>query len=794
MQTKKIIGIALCASLVSSMAAITATTVSAETVKDFGSFGICGVMNSWGGTTEAPVADIAMTDEDGDGVYEGTFTIDSVTDDMIKELTADSKPTGKKGIQFKVRADGAWDASWGTYEEAHDRTQNSQTNCCIEDVTVGEPLSVTVKLDTTKVDDAAKANTESYVNDPEFDFENEGFDFWPVTYTVNESGSSDTEKKSFTKLGVVGAFASSDWGKAGQDVNMREVKPGVYQGVVKDTGTYEFKVRADGAWDLSWGKYEEKFDRTQNSQTNYEATVAEGQKLIVTLDTTKVDDEAKANSASAVNEDGFDFEADGIDFWPVTFEVVEDKQVIPFKTLAVVGDFPGNDWGKTGEFAMNDDDKDGIYEAEITEVGTFNFKVRADGAWDYSWGAYETEYDRTQNSQTNLSATVAEGEKLIVRLDTNKVDDEAVANAESHVNEDGFSFDEEGFDYWPVSYEVVSEKTEENTTTEENTKTDDDNGGSKPADPASDTNTTDGGDSESDDPSNPDNNRDAEELPDNYTTQISDYIFFDNSKTKWDQVYAYWWDDKYGRTYDLENNDYGWEIEKDADGNTVFGDDGVTPNHVPTKFPGTKMTQVPGTDIWQIRIPFGAKKIIFNSGKSDEQIAAGEKGYQSQDLEFDPVAMAGKVFSLVITKDTLEEQEETDYKHKRGVEKTKYVAVEVGNWAPYDGEYVPEELNTKDIIPEDQKKSDPSNPDDNNTDNEPTDVDPASNPDTPETIDPQDNPDTPDNTDDGYKPTSNGTNGVPQTGDSSMAAVFVAVAAAALGAVVLASRKKEDEA
>ena len=73
-------------------------------------------------------------------------------------------------------------------------------------------------------------------------------------------------------------------------------------------------------------------------------------------------------------------------------------------------------------------------------------------------------------------------------------------------------------------------------------------------------------------------------------------------------------------------------------------------------------------------------------------------------------------------------------------------------------------------------------------------VDPASNPDTPETIDPQDNPDTPDNTDDGYKPTSNGTNGVPQTGDSSMAAVFVAVAAAALGAVVLASRKKEDEA
>ena len=418
---------------------------------------------------------------------------------------------------------------------------------------------------------------------------------------------------------------------------------GVYEAVVEgvDAGTYDFKVRADGAWDYSWGVYEAEYDRTQNSQTNCSVTLEEGQKLVVKLDTTKVDDAAKENAESAVNEEGFNFNEDGFEYWPVTFEVVDDTQKIPFTTLGVIGGF--NSWA-SDIAEMTDEDGDGVYEAVVegVDAGTYDFKVRADGAWDYSWGVYEAEYDRTQNSQTNCNVTLEEGQKLVVKLDTTKVDDAAKENAESAVNEEGFNFNEDGFEYWPVTFEVVGGK-EDNV----------------------------------------------------YTTQTTDYIFFDNSKTKWDQVYAYWWDSSYGRTYDLEDNDFGWEIEKDADGNIKYGEDGVTPNHVPTKFPGTKMTQVPGTDIWQIRIPFGAQKMIFGSGKTDEQIQSGEKGYQTQDLNFDPVANGGQIYSFAITAATLEEQETADYKKGRGVEKTKYVAKDAGTWADYSGEYVSEKIVTE---------------------------------------------------------------------------------------------------
>lgn len=52
--------------------------------------------------------------------------------------------------------------------------------------------------------------------------------------------------------GIVGAFAASDWGNAGADVAM--AKDGeAYKGEVELKANEEFKVRADGAWDYSWG-------------------------------------------------------------------------------------------------------------------------------------------------------------------------------------------------------------------------------------------------------------------------------------------------------------------------------------------------------------------------------------------------------------------------------------------------------------------------------------------------------------------------------------------------------------
>ena len=75
-------------------------------------------------------------------------------------------------------------------------------------------------------------------------------------------------------------------------------------------------------------------------------------------------------------------------------------------TFGVIGGF--NEWG--GDVAMTDEDGDGVYEAEVDVVGTYEFKIRADGAWEYSWGVYEADYDRTQNSQTNCSATASTSE------------------------------------------------------------------------------------------------------------------------------------------------------------------------------------------------------------------------------------------------------------------------------------------------------------------------------------------------------------------------------------------------
>ena len=119
-------------------------------------------------------------------------------------------------------------------------------------------------------------------------------------------------------------------------------------------------------------------------------------------------------------------------------------------TFGVIGGF--NSW--SGDVFMTDADGDGIYEAEIDVAGSYEFKVRADGAWDYSWGMYEEVYDRTQNSQTNCKATVADGQKLIVKLDTTIVSPATMNNAESYVNDADFDFAADGYEYWPVIYYI----------------------------------------------------------------------------------------------------------------------------------------------------------------------------------------------------------------------------------------------------------------------------------------------------------------------------------------------------
>ncbi len=158
MQMKKMFGIALAAALVGSMAVVAMPVSAIEYDGEEHTLGIVGDFTNWGGNDADgnPTPDVAMTDPDGDGVYEGAYI-----------------HTGDAGeFEFKVRADSAWTTSWGAYEfnadQAIDRTQNSQTNLKVS-LEAGKKLIV--KLDTTKVDPLALANAESYVNTDAFDFE-----------------------------------------------------------------------------------------------------------------------------------------------------------------------------------------------------------------------------------------------------------------------------------------------------------------------------------------------------------------------------------------------------------------------------------------------------------------------------------------------------------------------------------------------------------------------------------------------------------------------------------------------
>lgn len=516
---------------------------------------------------------------------------------------------------------------------------------------------------------------------------------------------------------AIGTF--TDWSS---DIDISDADgDGIYTGVITglEAGEYSGKVRADHDWTDSWGGYNDEKEQNYDGP-DIAFTVAEGQDVKVTFDTT-VDS---------------DLDDENYLMWTVSFEAVdaqeEEEQYKPFTTLGVIGAFNG--W--SADEAMTDEDGDGVYEATITitgesesadHPGTTEFKIRADGAWDFSWGEYEVDNDRTQNSQTNCSVAFTNGDtvKVKVQLDTTKVDARALANADSVVNEDDFVFATDGFDFWPVNYEVVDEgeESKEESSKEESSKEE--------------------------------SSKEESSKTEQKTTVLTDYVYFDNSETKWDVVYAYWWESSYARTYDLEDNDYGWIVELDENGEPKVTEDGVV-CHVPLTFPGTKMTQVPGTDIWQVRIPFGAQKIIFNSGKNDEQIKVlKEKGYQTADLSFDPVANAGQVYVVDAVPTTEDpDDKKANPKPGRGVEKTKYT-YERGEWKDYTGEFVSETIGGE-----------------TETSTETSTGTSVVTPDT-STVKPDD--------------------GNVKTGDATMPIAVAAVAVAALGVVVFAAKKKSSE-
>ena len=174
-------------------------------------------------------------------------------------------------------------------------------------------------------------------------------------------------------------------------------------------------------------------------------------------------------------------------------------------TVGITGAFAEcEEWTK--DIPMTDNG-DGTYSAEITgqAAGDYEFKVRLDGSWDFSWGAYEWEDaagnpgDRTQNSQTNCKVTVAsETDVIKVTFDTTKISEDALAQDGStaqELTED--LMDEFAYNFWPVTYTVEAGSTEAPATEESKTDAPADDKTDAPATEASDTTTVPTGDTTS---------------------------------------------------------------------------------------------------------------------------------------------------------------------------------------------------------------------------------------------------------------------------------------------------------
>ena len=144
MLKRNVMKILLVCAMVFMVGALSAVSVSAEISKasDISKHdvGVVGSFNNW-------TNDVPLTDDDGDGLYEGIVTVDEVTEDMIINWNIDDEWTGEKYLQFKVRLDGEWEDCWGNYEPLNDRCWNSQSGVPVKEAVVGKSLKFKVYFD-----------------------------------------------------------------------------------------------------------------------------------------------------------------------------------------------------------------------------------------------------------------------------------------------------------------------------------------------------------------------------------------------------------------------------------------------------------------------------------------------------------------------------------------------------------------------------------------------------------------------------------------------------------------------
>lgn len=128
----------------------------------------------------------------------------------------------------------------------------------------------------------------------------------------------------------------------------------------------------------------------------------------------------------------------------------------------------------------------------------------------------------------------------------------------------------------------------------------------------------------------------------------SGYVYYDNSETKWDKVYAYWW------------------------GGMSFNSFTKEPYYF-SEWPGFEMEQIEGTDIYQIVAPWGNTGIIFDSGVTDREVAEGKEAFQTTDIPYSS-DLIGKLYKIDMSVDPTPDP---------GKMKTKS-RYSAGNWSDYD--------------------------------------------------------------------------------------------------------------
>ena len=231
MQAKKIIAIALCAAMFSS---VTALTVNARPEipsqempydKTAHTFGAVGSFNNWARP------DIPLSDEDGDGIYTGKI-------EGLNVGKYEGKVRDEGGAEYDYTEDPAklvqeqqdWLNSWGVYDEDKE-TSYDGGNVAFEITEAGQVVNV--KFDTTAGD----------------------YNEWKVSFEVQGSAAKAI---TFESLGLVGTLTNwggkDDAGNVTPDIAMKDDDgDGIYEATVtlksddefNSLNHYDWLVQAD---------------------------------------------------------------------------------------------------------------------------------------------------------------------------------------------------------------------------------------------------------------------------------------------------------------------------------------------------------------------------------------------------------------------------------------------------------------------------------------------------------------------------------------------------------------------